>query len=220
MKDFILIGLKGNDLQGYYNNRFNRWLFDNSDEVKMDGDILTDIEKKTIKLSGYNIKPQPKEIWVSKKTNGSDLTEELFLEIEINIIESLSPSTVTKMANKKDYLNFLKAKKEKIDTTSLQKDITKEIWFQVGVKFATGEMKELLNNNNGIAAKASEILGKEMGLKAGSIRPYISDTNGNNNKTSNKNIYNNRSKMLAIIKHCEENNLSIIAEFKEAVPQY
>ncbi len=110
--EILLSGLNGNNSSDYYTIEFNRWLFDNSDEVILNGEVLTKADKFRIKVAFYNIQPPPNEIIMSGLINGSELTEIRFLEQEIKRIENLSNLlSLKKEYNRQDYLDFLYSKK-------------------------------------------------------------------------------------------------------------
>jgi hypothetical protein len=76
------------NLEDIYNRRYNRFKFDNSDEVKIDGIIQSKEEKILIKMSNYIIVPTPKEVFVSELLNGFEITEEEFIKNEIIILNN------------------------------------------------------------------------------------------------------------------------------------
>ncbi|MDB9994422.1 hypothetical protein OAE13_07055 [Flavobacteriaceae bacterium] len=87
-------------------------------------------------------------------------------------------------------------------------------WFQVGLSFAKGEMAtHLINHNRNIRA----ISRNEFDGDPDKYRSYINDTHYNVNG-SPKNIFESRTKMLKIIKYCEDNNFEIIETFKKNIP--
>ena len=94
------------------------------------------------------------------------------------------------------------------------KDKTKENWFIVGVKFATGEIQEMLIQNE--PPKVAEILGNKEGF-----RPYITSTIGvikKDIKSKDKNIYTRKREDIdLILNYCKENNLTVCQDFKDKI---
>lgn len=103
--------------------------------------------------------------------------------------------------------------KETIKQKSI-KDKTKENWFIVGVKFATGEIQEMLIQNQ--PPKVAEILGNKDGF-----RPYITSTIGiikKDIKSKDKNIYTRKKEDInLILNYCKENNLIVCQDFKDKI---
>lgn len=102
------------------------------------------------------------------------------------------------------------------------KPVEENIWFQVGLTFATGKAQELLNKyktGNGEYVKGHfKKITLELGFKP-TDRPLFSDTFGNNNKSSNNNIYSQPEKLLHIFEYCVNNNLTVVEDFKEQLPK-
>lgn len=74
---------KENVADKYYSH-WQRWKFDNSSEVKIDGELITDKEKQLIKMSSYNIKPKPLTIETNDiNKDGVHLEEIDFIEISL-----------------------------------------------------------------------------------------------------------------------------------------
>ncbi len=82
-----------------------------------------------------------------------------------------------------------------------------QIWFVVGLKFATGEMYDLLKSNNQNFTKTAKLLGNK------NFRPFISETKNNSSK-SNKNIYSSKEKIRKIYIHCIENQIEMHKDFQ------
>lgn len=97
--------------------------------------------------------------------------------------------------------------------TSDKKDATSQNWFKIGLLFANGEMEKLLKEYSQNATKIAQHLGNKNGY-----RPYISESIGINKQTAQKSIFSNKSKMEAIIKHCNENNIPVISSFTNSLP--
>ncbi|WP_115815247.1 hypothetical protein [Flavobacterium aquicola] len=94
------------------------------------------------------------------------------------------------------------------------KDKTKENWFIIGVKFATGEMQQMLKENT--PPDVAEILGNKKGF-----RPYITSTLGTKKeslKYKDKNIYTRKKTDIELIlDYCKKNNLIVCQEFKDEI---
>lgn len=106
-----MAGLRGDNLEQYYQTKFLRWRFDNSDEVWMDDKLLTPQSKKLIKGVGYNIQPAPIKLVVSDKLNGSELTESRFIAYELEQMGKINPTDLAQSFNLDDYKAFLETKK-------------------------------------------------------------------------------------------------------------
>ncbi len=80
-----------------------------------------------------------------------------------------------------------------------------EIWFKVGLLFATGEMASLFEKHKSSRRISIELYGD--GYKG--YRPYISSSRSktHENSISNKNIYSSYYKMKFIIEHCKKTKL-------------
>lgn len=92
------------------------------------------------------------------------------------------------------------------DAYSRKTSFKEDYWFKVGLLFATGEMKVLLDDKNGNATQVAKELGNS------NYRPYISESVSGQNK-NDKNIFSNIDKMQKIINHCEENDINICSDF-------
>ena len=117
------------------------------------------------------------------------LSEEIFYtfkELVLSKIEELKHSKIT-------------------SNNTSKKHYTENLWFEVGLKFATGEMFNLLKNSN--PTQVAKKLGNN------SYRPYIGSTIGTENVKGDKNIFNNLDKMENIIKYCEENKIDVCQDF-------
>ena len=82
------VGLKPTDVHDRYERLYNRWKFDNSDEVFVDGKQISYIEKQKVKFGTYE--PTPKKIIVSDLKDGFELTEKMFVEKMINKLSKYS----------------------------------------------------------------------------------------------------------------------------------
>lgn len=101
----------------------------------------------------------------------------------------------------------LTEEKSKIENTNNIK--TKQYWFKIGVKLATGEIQEKLKN--GSARSVAISLGNK------NYRPYITDSIGVNKK-SDKNIFSRKKEDIKLIlNYCLENNLKVCQEFEDKI---
>lgn len=115
----------------------------------------------------------------------------------------------------KEFLDYIKIEspetKEPETKSNTKKDKTKEIWFIVGVMFATGEMQKLFKEMNKNATQTAKHLGNE------SYRPFISETVANTNKKP-LNIYSRKKKDInLILEYCKTNNLEVCQDFKDKI---
>lgn len=135
--------------------------------------------------------------------------EELNLTKEIIKISDFYKKKVEKIIN-----DFRETKQKEPEAKGdIKKDKTKEYWFIVGVKFATGEMQDLLKNDNPT----------QIAIKLGNknLRPFISQTNGiikDKDKPDDKNIYKRKKTDIELIlNYCKENNLNVCPDFKDKI---
>lgn len=158
-----------------------------------------------------------------------DNTEKIFIELQIEHWTNYGNEFLEnkKFAFNKYQIERLKASrskivdflKEKLNTVENQKkksikDKTKENWFIIGVKFATGEIQKMLEKNE--PPKVAEILGNKTGF-----RPYITSTIGvikMDLKPKDKNIYTRKREDIdLILNYCNENNLTVCQDFKDKI---
>lgn len=109
-------------------------------------------------------------------------------------------------------------------STGRKKHYTDEAWFKFGVQLASGNLSKYydINSSNTFIIKegfSARKIAEELGLqKSNNI---ISGTLNNYSKeleNSNRNIFNNRSKISTITEYCAENNISIVPEFLNRIP--
>lgn len=85
------------------------------------------------------------------------------------------------------------------------------LWFQIGLLFATGEMKVLLANHENNATHIAKNLGNR------NLRPYITESVSKTN-ANDKNIFSSRKKMLYIIDYCDKSGIEVTDEFRGTLP--
>lgn len=83
-----------------------------------------------------------------------------------------------------------------------------ELWFKVGLLFATGEMDKLIIEFSSNATQIAK------SLKNKNYRPYISESISKTND-NDKNIFSKFNKIKKIQNHCIENNIKMIDSFKD-----
>lgn len=132
--------------------------------------------------------------------NDKKVFKELWLRNFINIISKIAK-------NIREITNIESEKK----IAKTQKNYCEYFWFKIGVLFATGEMLNLLEQNDFNATKVAELLGNK------NLRPYISDSLGSN-LDSDKNIFSSHDKMIKIISYCEEKEFLIAPDFISKLP--
>lgn len=110
------------------------------------------------------------------------------------------------------YLEWLIENFKVSDKTS--KDVTKTLWFAVGLAFANGKMDDLLEKHRiGNNAPNISAIARELGNS--NYRPYINETY--NSKNNRQNIFYNKSKIEQILDYCSENNISIVESFEARI---
>lgn len=116
--------------------------------------------------------------------------------------------------HRQDLLDDYKIRLNRLPKPDKKEKIPEErIWFKVGLLFATGEMDKLLKKYNKKPLKVAESLNEPI------FEKYILATmNDYRESNTDKNIYYNRDKMLKIIQHCKENNITLTKDFKSKLP--
>jgi hypothetical protein len=112
-----------------------------------------------------------------------------------------------------DLIHKLKIKYNSLLIPENTNNYQDEIWFKIGLLFATGEMENLLSKRNYNFTRTAK---EEFGYKWTSYRPYISESY-NNTTTSNKNIFSNFNKLLKIQEHCQNKNIKITDSFAREI---
>lgn len=93
-----------------------------------------------------------------------------------------------------------------------KKDYKEEIWFKIGLLFATGEIEILSKKHNRNATQIA------VELKNKSYRPYISESLNNSTQTD-KNIFSKPDKVTKIADHCKENDIKMCEDFLSKLNQ-
>lgn len=124
-------------------------------------------------------------------------------------------------------LDFIKHKQESTIPGKAQKEDTykDKAWFNFGVQLAAGNLREHYEvNRKGIFVIKNEssarIIGEELGIQKS--HNIISGTFNNYSKesqNSNRNIFNDPSKILKITEHCDKIGISIVSEFSKRIPK-
>jgi len=87
-----------------------------------------------------------------------------------------------------------------------RQDEKNTLWFKVGLLFATGEIKKLLDRHKSYSAIARALENKN-------YRPYMTATAGALNRGGDKNIYNDGEKVKALRNHCIKHNIQMDGDF-------
>jgi len=193
-------------------NRINIKEFD----VLSISELIIDYEtviSNSIDKEHYILAIKVKNYCLKKFNECIKILEKNFLLKVFNSPLKMGFKEVRKRIEKSVNLNEFDFLKRNIKNNSNKKDYKITIWFKVGLLFATGEMDKLLKKYNDNPRKVAESLEKP------NFEKFILATK-NNYKESNteKNIYYNRDKMLKIIKHCEENNITVTKGFISNLP--
>jgi hypothetical protein len=108
----IIQNLKtGNSVEAVFNFYYEKFLFSNSDEVRIDGKIYSKVERQLMllpnKLGESNLKD--KEIEISRTLDGLPLIESDFInsELEYLTIENLKPTSITEKKLFQLYYDYL-----------------------------------------------------------------------------------------------------------------
>ncbi len=105
-----LIGLHGDNLEYYYKMQHTEWIYLNSDNVVIDGEICNERMERLFVLSLVKFGNRKlNSVEVCGKCNGSELTEKRFIEYEIDRISKIEGDLLPlgKKLNKEDYLKYL-----------------------------------------------------------------------------------------------------------------
>lgn len=212
-----LAGLTSYNIESFYTVKFNRWLFDNSDNVWINDILIDKNEKLGIQLGMYNIKPEPINIKVDGLTNGFKLTEKIFLERELESYNKLDKQKFIIKDHLKiiDYINFLETKLQNLSKVSIKTTVSlkSQETFALYCHYAN------INPNDYTAHEISNLL-KEHGVTPGNEdtkRPYHSLKTHYNNyqktidrigadspKASNEKL----KRFNTIIEYCKNTNKS------------
>lgn len=117
-----LAGLKSDNIEEYFKEKYHKWLFDNSDTTFIDDELHSQVKDTPTKTEGQNIfldvsffstiRPQPKKIEVSGTKQGHKLSEQKFISHEIRRVKKIDDDLLSdvKQWNREDYLEFLTKK--------------------------------------------------------------------------------------------------------------
>lgn len=157
-------------------------------------------------------KNHPSNNWVNIVSVMQNLDED-FKVITPEVFTENHIETVIKRLYKTNNLEFVVIEQEQ---QSKVKNFN--TWFDVGVKFANGEIYEHYKNGKGLTG--SELKEKVFGKDSADRFRTYTDCTLNNKTDSNKqkNIFaRTKAKMeqLKVIEHCLENNFEICEKFKE-----
>jgi hypothetical protein len=128
------------------------------------------------------------------------------INLEVERLKVLTTDTTDSRILKDRYRAFLLSQLEQPAKGTRSDD-----WFVVGLLFASGEMDKLLKEHNNNATQIADQLNRP------NLRPCISDSLGAST-TAKKNLFNSRSKMAEIIKHCQINGIDIQPSFSQRLP--
>ena len=200
------------NIESFFNRKYQKWLFDNSHVREITENELENPYPK-YDSEGYITNAE----FSSTTKDNIPLTQKDFIDKELLILKNLETSSLPLEKKKRIeyYKNFLISKLS--DTTSQQKNkeaYKNELWFKVGLKFATGEIKE-----DALYYKSAPEIAKSLNLPKGSEKHILGTINNYQNPHSKvKNIYAYRNRMQNIIDHCQENNISIDPNFMNRIP--
>jgi hypothetical protein len=114
------------------------------------------------------------------------------------------------------YYNWLVSMySEEVDTVNKIKSYKDELWFIVGVKFASGEIDKLFETHKTKQSNPNFTeIARQLGNK--NLRPYLSESTNNTNETD-KNIFSNQGKVMKILDYCNMNNIEVVDSFHKRV---
>lgn len=130
-----LIGLRPNNVDEFYNKKFNRWLLFKSSKVKFNERLIENpIERFFLMLpKNENGEPQDGEVEISGTTpKGYELYEDDFIHDELIILTPLyneiEKTTETELSKQlKQYIDFLNQRKEQIEKINTPKEKTQHL---------------------------------------------------------------------------------------------
>jgi len=141
-------------------------------------------------------------------TRNNELENAFNFELDNNYTIANNELLPNYLEIEKDFRNFIKVGESQLEEK--KKGKSEQNWFIIGVKFATGEIQNLLNEGMS-ATQIAKSLGNEEGY-----RPYITSSIGSEKVKTDKNIFNRKKKDLELIlNYCEEKNLIICQDFKD-----
>jgi len=217
----IIFKYKMNRVNGDFDKlktyRFNKWLFENSKERKLNVD-----EKRPKFDDNGNLLNGS---FSGKDKYGNELTFDQFRTIEIRDIinfdaDFLGDEELHFLSN---YRFFLDDIHDQSSTLEYSKKFKK--YCRIGALFAQGFIKEkrgvfyFKDETFRVASDFHERLCREIKevfnieIIPGSIKPYISDTF--NGKDTNKNFHKNKNTHRKTIEFCEAHNIPITENFRD-----
>jgi len=121
-----LVGLTEN-AQQFYKVKFNRWLFENSDNVWIDGELISKNEKIAIQAAFFNIKPEPKTMEVDGLSKGRPLSEKIFIKNELHNYNNVNEQEyiIPDQLKLIDYISFLENRLSSIDKVRIKEKTLK-----------------------------------------------------------------------------------------------
>lgn len=146
------------------------------------------------------------------ETYNKSYTDAEKINLELERLEKLTINKTEYKILKSRYKDYLLSKLQEPQQIVNNKGFENMHWFKIGLLFANGKMKELLESNNNNSTKVAELLGNK------NYRPFISESIGYN-EASDKNIFNSFDKMNKIISYCKEQNINVIPEFSQRLPK-
>lgn len=91
---------------------------------------------------------------------------------------------------------------------------TKELWFQVGLLFAKGDIDRLAEKHMKGTMPNNSAIARELGND--SYRPYISESLSGLNRTD-KNIFSSKEKTDFILRYCESHGITVVQSFFDRI---
>ncbi len=105
-----------------YKRNFERWQYRESDEVIVNGEVVTGIEKGLLQLPNKEGKPNIESLTMSCKVGGIPITEMDFIKAEMASFAKKTSNDLLSLKRIEIYLNYLKQRKGDLERKFLTKD--------------------------------------------------------------------------------------------------
>ena len=110
--------LTDDNIDEIYKELYHKWLFFNSDEVYLDGKLLSKSEKRLMAVAGFKSIDGELKFSSTKKIKGLTLTEDVFINVHIqkySLLKKEIPDNETTLKKRTSMmLRYLRRKNKKI----------------------------------------------------------------------------------------------------------
>lgn len=163
-----------------------------------------------------NVQKQQKseaEVLQATLLNLIDKFYNLMLSVGVNLIESPLHKKIQKPVKAIKRIKIPKhIKTNDVPMLKNEKPIEDNLWFKIGLTFATGKAQALykVHKNYSEVARQLNFDNNYRNFFAGTLA---------NTVTGNKNIYSQPNKIKEIYNYCERNNIEVVEDFRKHLPK-